>query len=72
MEAGGQHRLLVRPGGALARELGQEGGFRFFRLLMRLRKQLFLLCQLRSQPVALLRQLAALLLLDTQRSVGLA
>ena len=46
VEAGGQHRLLVRPGGALARELGQEGGFRLFRLLLCLREQLPLVCQL--------------------------
>ena len=38
MEAGGQHCLLVSPGGALARKLGQEGGFRLFRLLLRLLK----------------------------------
>ena len=52
MEAGDQHCLIVGPGGALARELGQEGGFRLFRLLLRLRKQLILLYQLRGQQIA--------------------
>ena len=61
VEAGGQQRLLVRPGGALARELGQEGGFCLFRLLLRLRKQLPLLCQLSGQQIALCGELAALL-----------
>ena len=72
MEAGGQHRLLVRPGGALARELGQEGGFRLFRLLLRLRKQLLLLCQLCGQQIALCGELAALLSLGAQRGIGFA
>ena len=72
MEAGGQHRLLVRPGGALARELGQEGGFRLFRLPVRLRKQLLLLCQLSGQQVALRGKLAALLPFGSQYGVGFA
>ena len=72
MEAGGQHRLLVRPGGALTRELGQEGGFRLFRLPLRLRKQLPLLCQLSGQQIALCGELAALLLLGAQRGFGFA
>ena len=72
MEAGGQHRLLVSPGGALARELGQEGGLRLFRLLLRRLKQLLLLCQLRGQQIALCSELAALLPLGAQRRVGFA
>ena len=72
MEAGGQHCLFVSPGGALARELGQEGGFRLFRLLLRLRKQLPLLCQLSGQQIALCGELAALLPLGAQRGVGFA
>ena len=71
MEAGGQHRLLVKPGGVLARELGQEGGFRLFRLLLRLRKQLPLLCQLSGQQTALCGELAALLPFGAQCRVGL-
>ena len=67
MEAEGQHCLFVSPGGALARELGQEGGFR---LLQRLRKQLPLLCQLSGQQIALCGELAALLPLGAQRGVG--
>ena len=69
MEAGDQHCLFVSAGGALARELGQEGGFR---LLPRLRKQLPLLCQLNGQQIALCGELAALLPLGTQRGVGFA
>ena len=72
MEAGGQHCLSVSPGGALARELGQEGGFRLFRLLLRLRKQLPLLCQLSGQRIALCGELVALLPLGAQRGVGFA
>ena len=72
MEAEDQHCLLVGPGGALARELGQEGGFRLFRLLLRLRKQLLLLCQLCGQQIALYGELAALLPLGAQRGVGFA
>ena len=72
MEAGGQQCLLVRPGGALTCELGQEGGLRFFRLLLRLLKQLLLLCQLRGQQVALRGKFAALLPLGTQGGVDLA
>ena len=70
MEAGGQHSLSVSLGGALARELGQEGGFRFFRLL-RLHKQLPLLCQLSGQQIALCGELAALPL-GAQHGVGIA
>ena len=72
MEAGGQHCLSVSPRGALARELGQEGGFRFLRLLLRLRKQLPLLCQLSGQQIALCGELAALLPLGAQCKVGFA
>ena len=72
MEAGDQHCLLVGPGGVLARELGQEGGFRLFRLLLRLLKQLLLLCQLCGQQIALCGELAALLPLGAQRGVGFA
>ena len=72
MEARGQHCLLVSPGGALARKLGQEGGFRLFRLLLRLRKQLPLLCQLCGQQIALRGELAALLPLGAQRGIGFA
>ena len=72
MEAGGQHCLLVSPGGALARELSQEGGLLFFRLLLRLLKQLLLLCQLCGQQIALCGELAALLPLGAQRGVGFA
>ena len=70
MEAGDQHCLLVSPGGALARELSQKGGFRLFRLLLRLRKQLLLLRQLCGQQIALCGELAALLPLGVQRGVG--
>ena len=72
MEAGGRHRLLVGPGGALGREFGKEGGLLVLRLFLGLLEQLLLLHQLRDQPVALLSQLAALLLLGAQGSVGLA
>ena len=72
MEAGGQHRLLDKPGGALARELGQEGGFRLFRLPLRLRKQLPLLGQLSGQQIALYGELAALLPFGAQYGVGFA
>ena len=63
MEAGGQRCLLVKPGGALACELGQEGGLRFFRLLLRLLEKILLLCQLCGQLITLCGELAALLLL---------
>ena len=72
MEAGGQHRLLVRPGGVLARELGQEGDLRLFRLPLRLHKQLLLLCQLSGQQITLRGELAALLLFGAQSGVGVA
>ena len=72
MEAGGQHRLLVRPGGALTCELGQEGGFRLLRLPLRLHKQLLLLCQLSGQQITLCGELAAFLPLGAQRGVGFA
>ena len=72
MEAGGQHCLSISPGGALARELRQEGGFRLFRLLPRLRKQLPLLYQLSGQQIALGGELAALLPLGAQRGIGFA
>ena len=70
VEAGGQQHLLVRPGGALARELGQEGGFHLLRLLLRLRKHLFLLCQLSGQQIALCGEPAALLPFGAQGGVG--
>ena len=73
VEAGGQQRLLVRPGGALARELGQEGGFRLLRLPLRLlHKQLLLLCQLSGQQIALGGELTALLPFGAQGGVGFA
>ena len=72
MEAGGQHCLFVSPGGALARELGKEGGFRLFHLLLCLRKQRPLLCQLCGLPIALCGELAALLPLGMQCGVGFA
>ena len=70
MEAGGQHCLFVSPGGALARELGQEGNFCLFRLLLHLRMHLPLLCQLSGQQITLCGELAALLSLGVQRGVG--
>ena len=72
MEAGGQHCLFVSPGGALARELGQEGGLRLLRLPLRLHKQLLLLRQLIGQQIALCGKLPALLPLGAQRGVGFA
>ena len=72
MEAGGQHRLPVSPGGALARELGQESGLLLLGLVLRLLKQLLLLGQLRRQQVALRGKLATLLLLGTMGGLGLA
>ena len=72
MEAGGQHRLPVSPGGALALELGQECGLPLLGLVLRLLEQLLLLDQLRSQQVALCGKLAALLLLGAQGGIGLA
>ena len=72
LEARDQRRLLVGPGGALRRKSSEKGGLLVPRLLLGPLEQLLLLRQLRSQPVALLRQPAALLLLDTQRGVGLA
>ena len=72
MEAGGQHRLPVSPGGALALELGQECGLPLLGLVLSLLEQLLLLGQLRCQQVTLLGELAALLLLGTPSGVGLA
>ena len=72
MEAGGQHRLLVSPGGALALELGQESGLLLLGLVLRLLEQLLLLGQLRRQQVALRGKLATLLLLGTPGGIGLA
>ena len=72
VEAGGQQRFHVRPGGALACELGQEGGFCLLRLPLQLNKQLLLLCQLCGQQIALCGELAALLPLGAQRGVGFA
>ena len=72
MEAGGQQCLLVRPGGALACELGQEGGLHFFCLLLRLLEQILLFCQLCGQLIVLCGELAALLPLGMQCGVGFA
>ena len=72
MEAGGQHRLPVSPGGALALELGQESGLLLLGLVLRLLEQLLLLGQLRRQQVALRGELATLLLLGTTGGIGLA
>ena len=71
MEAGGQHRLPVSPGGALALELGQESGLLLLGLVLRLLEQLLLLGQLCGQQVALRGKLAALLLLGTPGGIGL-
>ena len=57
---------------SLARELGQEGGFRLFHLLLCLHKQLPLLCQLSGQHIALCGELAALLPFGAQCGVGFA
>ena len=72
MEAGGQHRLLVGPAGALALELGQKSSLLLLGLVLRLLEQLLLLGQLRCQQVALCGKLAALLLLGAQGGIGLA
>ena len=70
MEAGGQHRLPVSPGGALALELGQESDLLLLGLVLRLLEQLLLLGQLRGQQVALHGEFAALLLLGAQGGLG--
>ena len=72
MEAGGQHRLPISPGGALDLELGHKGGLPRLGLVPRLLEQLPLLGQLRRQQVTLFGEPAALLLLGTPSSVGLA
>ena len=72
MEAGGQHRLPVSPGGALALELSQESGFLLLGLVLRLLEQLLLLGQLRRQQVALRGEPATLLLLGTMGGISLA
>ena len=72
MEAGGQHRLLVGPGGALALKLGHESGLPRLGLVLCLLEQLLLLGQLRRQQVALRGDLATLLLLGTMGGIGLA
>ena len=72
MEAGGQHRLPVIPGGALALKLGQESGFLLLGLILRLLEHLLLLGQLRRQQVALRGKLATLLLLGTPGGIGFA
>ena len=72
MEAGGQHRLLVGPGGALAFELGQESSLSLLCLVLRLLEQLPLLRQLRGQQVALRGEFAAVLPLGVRRGVGFA
>ena len=70
VEAGGQHRLLVGPGGALALELGQKSSLLLLGLVLRLLEQLLLLGQLRSKQIALRSDLAALLPLDAQGGVN--
>ena len=72
VEAGGQHRLPVSPGGALALELGEESGLLLLGLVLRLLEHLLLLGQLRRQQVALRGKLATLLLLGTMGGIGLA
>ena len=72
MEAGGQHRLPVSPGGALALKLGQESGLLLLGLVLRLLEQLLLLGQLRRQQVAFCGELATLLLFGMTGSIGLA
>ena len=71
MEAGGQHRLPVSPGGALTLELGQESGLLLLRLVLSRLQQLLLLHQLCGQQVALCGKLATLLL-GTPGGIGLA
>ena len=71
MEAGGQHRLPVSPGGAPALELGQESGLPLLGLVLRLLEQLLLLGQLRRQQLALRGKLATLLI-GTPGGIGLA
>ena len=70
MEVGGQHRLFVGPGGALALELGQKSSLFFLGLVLRLLEQLLLLGQLRSKQIALRSEFAALLPLDAQGGVN--
>ena len=72
VEAGGQHRLPVSPGGALALELGQEGGLPPLGLVLRLLEQLLLLGQLRRQQVTLRGEPVTLLLLGATGGIGLA
>ena len=64
LEAEDQRPLLVGPGGALGCKFSKKGGLLVLRLLLGPLEQLLLLRQLCSQPVALLRQPAALLLPD--------
>ena len=70
MEAGGQHRLPVSPGGALALELGQESGFLLLGLVLRLLEHLLLLGQLRRQQAALRGE--PVTLLGATGGIGLA
>ena len=72
MEAGDQRRLLVGTGGALGCKFSNKGGLLVLRLLLGPLEELLLLRQLRSQPVALLRQPAALLLPNAQRGFDFA
>ena len=72
MEARGQHRLPVSPGGALALEVGQESGFLLLDLVLRLLEHLLLLGQLRRQQVALRGEPVTLLLLGATGGIGLA
>ena len=71
MEAGGQHRVPISPGGALALELGQESSLLLLGLVLHLLEQLLLLGQLRRQQVAFRGELATLLL-GTTGGIGLA
>ena len=71
VEAGGQHRLSVSPGGVLALELGQESGLPLLGLVQRLLEQLLLLGQLHRQQVAFRGELATLLI-GTPGGIGLA
>ena len=72
MEAEGQHRLPVGPGGALAFELAQESSLSLLCLILCLLEQLPLLHQLRGQQVTLFGELVEFLLLGTPSGVGLA
>ena len=72
MEAGGQHRLPIGPGGAFNLELGHKGDLPRLGVVLRLPEQLLLLGQLRRRQIALFGEPVALLFLGTTSSVGLA